>query len=154
ALHRVAQYYLPVSGEALREGPTVIADNQDGRFAVVVNGTLGVWDGGTHQMIGKPTRLGPSTGRAQFWPKHPDRVAVAADSDGSLHLWSISTHHLIASLPTHIDTQSSNTLTFDPTGDRVATLTPQHTLQVWNLETREPVGQAIPVPDMAELHGF
>ncbi|GAA4497950.1 hypothetical protein GCM10023191_042260 [Actinoallomurus oryzae] len=138
-LRQEAAYDLPLPGDTTAE-PDVLAAVRNGRFVVVADGLLAVWDTRTHRMIGDPTRLGPPVARSEFRPGHEEQVAVA-DGSGSVRLWDVSSRRVVTTV--HADAASGPV--FDATGDRFAALTPQHGVRVWRVESGRPEGPAVPV---------
>jgi WD40 repeat protein len=145
ALRLEAAYDLPLPGDTTPD-PDVIAQGGNGRFAVVADGVLAVWDSRTHQMIGTPTRLGPSVARSEFRPGHDGQVAVA-DGDGSVRLWDDTSRRVVTTM--RVDAAYGPV--FDATGDRIAAIDRQHIVRVWRVGSDRPEGPGIPV---SKIIGF
>lgn len=145
-------YTLPLPGDT-SSGISMIAHVQDGRLVALIDGVLAAWDTRTHQPIGPPTRLDPAPQNALFRPGHPGQVAIVRD-DGVVRVLDVATGRVVASVPAGDDVTTVGSLMFDPSGERVAAITAQHTLRVWSVVTGRPEGSAIPVPNLTQVIGF
>lgn len=137
-----------------------------GRVVALNDGVLSAWDPATGQPTGAPVPMepaGPAAGPAdilpQIWarPGHPGQVAVL-NRDLSVELWDVPAGRRLTTLPVEISPELAdgprNVAAWDPSGARLAVLTKDRAVRVWNVDEAKPVGRPIPAPDAGELGGF
>jgi WD40 repeat protein len=143
-LRRKGQYTLPSRAE-LRSIPQVVTKEDSGRFVAVAAGTAAVWDSDTQELIGDPLRVGTSSAIARFRPGHRWQ-AVVGDSDGSVRLWDLAARSVVATIPVRLGSRGGS-LAFDASGDRLAVVTSNRTVRIWDLSSGRLVGPTMPVGD-------
>jgi hypothetical protein len=89
-------------------------------------------------------------------PDHPGQVAVVRI--GEVQVWDVPLGRLVATIPAAplLDTLSggASPIAFDASGDRLAVLGDDHTLQVWDVATATQIRPPIPAPTISNLLGF
>jgi hypothetical protein len=148
-------------GLALEVEPTPAGE----RLIAIADGLLGVWDPASGRMVGPPTRLGSTDlgvgfhrtlPHMQVRPGHPGQVAVVGIDE--VQVWDAPLGRLVASLPAapwldELDRYRSP-VAFDATGDRLAVLTRDRTVQLSDVEPARLARAPIPTPATRELLGF
>jgi len=146
---------------ALQVEPTPTGE----RLITIADGVLTTWDPATGHPLGPATRLG-STDRQvgfhralphmQLRPGHPGQVAVVGIDE--VQIWDAPLGRLVTSIPAApwLDGLSSyrSPIAFDATGDRLAVLTRDRTVQLWAVDAARPARAPIPAPATRELLGF
>jgi hypothetical protein len=146
------------AADGTRRGPAVARDSAGGPVLTVSQGLLTGWDAHTGQRIGGPTDVGVPPLSAELYqdpsvlrPGHDTQMAVAAP-DGSIQIWDALTGVRVGSIPTA--GAGRGEIVFDLAGERLAVLTPQRTVEVWDVGTRSLVRPPIPVDTATALVGF
>jgi WD40 repeat protein len=162
-LEETARYALPGPGSVVDVAGFAVTNDHD-TFVSLIGGVLSAWDRKTHRIRVEPVQLGTTAEERQWWlthahvllrPGHPDEVALGAP-DGTVELWNLPQHRRIGSIPTMVQNLPFETsgMTFDIAGNRLAILTPNHTVEVWDVDSRQPVRPAIPAAPVLALLGF
>jgi hypothetical protein len=148
-------------GLALQVEPTPAGE----RLITIADAVLTAWDPATGRPAGQATRLGSTDLEAGFHrtlphmqvrPGHPGQVAVVGIDE--VQIWDAPLGRLVTSLPVApwLDELGSYRIpiAFDATGHRVAVLTRDRTVQLWDVDPARPVRAPIPAPATRELLGF
>jgi WD40 repeat protein len=135
------------------------------RLFAIADGVLTVWDPATGRPIGPPTPLGSTDLDVGFHrtlpymqvrPGHPGQVAVVGIDE--VQIWDAPLGRLVTSLPAApwLDGLGHyrSPIAFDATGDRLAVLTRDRTVQLWDVDPARPARAPIPAPATRELLGF
>ncbi|MFC4944635.1 trypsin-like peptidase domain-containing protein [Pseudonocardia sp. GCM10023141] len=157
ALDRRYQHDLPESQAATAAAARVLPD----RIASFANGVVTAWDRTTGRPIREPLHLA-TTPTAQEWyrtraiidfrPGHPDEVAVLGP-DSTIELWDTAAGRRITTLPA-TPQRLPVTFAFDPTGDRLASITVGGSIDIWDVDSQTVVGQPFPAPGTTLIVGF
>jgi len=83
-------------------------------------------------------------------PGHPGQVAVWGERD--VQVWDALTGHQVATIP--VAAAGNNSMAFDPSGQRIAMLTKEKTIELWNVDTVRQLRRPIPSADTNALVGF
>jgi hypothetical protein len=89
-------------------------------------------------------------------PGHPGQVAVV--QTGEVQVWDVPLGRLVAVIPAApllgtLDAGGSP-IAFDASGDRLAVLGSDRTLQLWDVDSRTQARSPIPAPTISDLVGF
>ncbi|MEJ3652508.1 hypothetical protein WEH80_05940 [Actinomycetes bacterium KLBMP 9759] len=138
---------------------------EGGRAYAIADGVLSAWDPETRATVGTPITLDPARLDAKYLkvfprlalrPGHPGQVAVFGPKE--IQIWDVPAGRMLTSISTRFDLSvlagSTTSVAFDGSGDRLAVLTEQQTLQLWNVDTGEPAGAPVPTPAVTGLVGF
>jgi WD40 repeat protein len=140
-------------------------ERDGGRLFAIADGVLSMWDPDSAQPLGPPIHLGATNAEVGFHrraphmeqrPGHRGQVAVPGIDD--VQIWDVPAGRLVttipaAALPDPLDGGESP-ITFDPTGDRLAVLGRDRTVQLWDIASARPVRPPIPAPTTQGLLGF
>jgi hypothetical protein len=89
-------------------------------------------------------------------PGHPGQVAVVRI--GEVQVWDVPLGRLVATIPADplLDTLSrgASPIAFDASGDRLAVLGEDRTVQLWDVGTATQVRPPVPAPTISNLLGF
>ncbi len=176
-LRRITSFPLPVSAEP---APTSIetfegqdnvvesVDTPDGqRFLSLSDGMLALVDPESGRTLHPPITLGDSPEERRWYqlepkmrarPGHPGQ-AIITTSDGELEVWDAVRGARLTTIPTtHRPLEElfdwSPPIAMDANGSRLTLLTPDHTIEVWDLDTAALLGPPIPAPGALDLPGF
>ncbi|MEJ3652507.1 serine protease [Actinomycetes bacterium KLBMP 9759] len=142
-------------------------DGGDQVLETISTGMLSTIEVRTGRPLHEPVALG-ATPQLHHWFQrfptisarqgHPGQ-AVVADETGSLLLMDTATGAVLQTIPTTWRpglTPGSQLPKYavDRTGDRVALLTKEASVEIWDLETARMVGRPIPAPGVSKLLGF
>jgi Trypsin-like peptidase domain len=178
-LRRITSFLLPVSAEPAPTSPEPYegqdsaieyVDAPDGeRILSLSDGVLAVLDPGSGRPLHPPVTLGDSPQERRWYkrvpmmqarPGHPGH-AVVIGNEGELEVWDAVHGVRTATIPTThspVDELWVGGLTrwiaMDASGSRLAVLTPDHTIEVWDVDTAALLGPPIPAPGAVELPGF
>ena len=89
-------------------------------------------------------------------PGHPGQ-AVVTGMDGGLQVWDAERGERLRTIPTAyrpLEELRAPKFAIDRAGSRMAVLTPNGTIEVWDLDTGALLGPAIPAPGATDLPGF
>lgn len=138
---------------------------QEGRLLVLDNGWISTWDRTSGRRASGPVRIAtkaededkPVTW-ARMWsrPNHPGQVALLAP-DMSVQLWDVGAGRLLHTMPTKVAARflsDPSDVVFDLSGERMAVLNANKTIEVWNADTGELSRPPIPAPTTDNLIGF
>jgi WD40 repeat protein len=162
-LEETAHYLLPGPDPTVQgAGPQATSDGDT--LVTLVGGMLTVWDRKTHRIRVEPIQLGTTADERNWWltnnhlalrPGHPDEVALIAP-DGSVELWNLPHRRRTGRISTtvFISVLSREGMAFDTTGNRLAIHTPNHTIEVWDVGSRQPARPPIPAPQVSDVVGF
>jgi len=174
ALRRAEEFLLP----SRDGGPPPVPDDgrpvveldrepvaDGGRVFAIGDGVLTGWDVATAGQVGPPIPLGTTERQINLdrihphmhlRPGHPGQVAVVRI--GEVQVWDVPLGRLVATIQTDplLDTlfSGASPLAFDASGDRLAVLGEDHTLQLWDVDTATQVRPPIPAPTISDLLGF
>jgi WD40 repeat protein len=136
-----------------------------GRLFAIGDGVLTGWDVGAARQVGPPIPLGTTEQQIgldrtyphmHLRPGHPGQVAVVRI--GEVQVWDVPLGRLVATIPAAalLDTLyvGASPIAFDASGDRLAVLGTDHTLQLWDIDTAAQVRPPIPAPTISNLLGF
>ncbi|OLT03156.1 hypothetical protein BJF90_27035 [Pseudonocardia sp. CNS-004] len=176
SLRTITSYRLPTSADPLPTSPQpfmgqLVAVDQntppDGPLVSLSDGVLSALDPQTGQLLAPGTTLG--TGRERLWyqiapnmiarPAH-DGHAVLVGPDGGLQLWDATSGVLLRTIPTGyrplegLDRWVMPSFAIEPTGRQMAVLTPERTIEFWDLDTGARIGPVLPAPNAQRLGGF
>ncbi|WP_232662856.1 serine protease [Pseudonocardia sp. TRM90224] len=159
---------IPVDGF---DGPRVAFESSendsDGVLETVSTGMLSTIDLRTGQPLHAPVALGATPEQHRWYQRfptvrarhgHPGQ-AVVADDVGALQLRDTASGAVVRTIPTtwrpksFIDPNPPK-FAIDPTGARLALLTPEATLEIWDLDTATMTGRPVPAPGVSDLLGF
>jgi hypothetical protein len=148
-------------GLALQVEPTPAGE----RLITIADAVLTAWDPATGRAAGPPTRLGSTDlevgfhralPHMQLRPGHPGQVAVVGINE--VQIWDAPLGRLVTTLPAApwLDElgRHRSPLAFDATGDRLAILTRDRTVQLWDVDPARPARPPIPAPATRELLGI
>jgi WD40 repeat protein len=174
-LRRTASFRLPVSADPLPTSSELLAGQDVGltdietpagrRLLSISDGLLAVLDPQTGQPLHPPTTLGGSPEERRWFqrapllaarPGHPDQ-AVVTGMDGGLQVWDTERGEHLRTIPTAyrpLEEVRAPRFAIDRAGSRLAVLTPNGTIEVWDLDTGAPLGPAVPAPGVTDLLGF
>ncbi len=138
---------------------------EGGRLFAIGDGVLTGWDVASARQVGPPIPLGASEQQIDLdrthphmhlRPGHPGQVAVVRI--GEVQVWDVPLGRLVATIPAEplLETldSGSSPIAFDASGDRLAVLGEDHTLQLWDVDTGTQVRLPIPAPTISSLLGF
>ena len=125
----------------------------------LIGGVLSAVDGRSHQMFGPPLTLGDTPAERREYrkssfvvrPGHPDQVAVEVGTN-RISLWSMSQRRKIGTIQTAYSEISRSV--FDKSGNQLAVLTRDHTLELWDVNAQRQVHLPVPVPRTSSMKGF
>jgi WD40 repeat protein len=174
-LKETARYPLPGPGPPIPIPflGVAVTGNRD-TIVSLIAGVLTAWDPHTHRIRAGPIQVG-TTADDQTWfythahlslrPAHPDEVALIAP-DGAVELWNLGQRRRTSRIPTTIvppysgstgmivDFPPAGGMAFDTTGNQLAVFTPDHTIEVWDVGSRQRTRPPIPAPQVLDLIGF
>ncbi|MEJ3653388.1 trypsin-like peptidase domain-containing protein [Actinomycetes bacterium KLBMP 9759] len=177
-LRLIVSFLLPVSAEPaptsldFMKGQSVTVrslDTPEGtRILSMTDGVLAVLDPASGTPIHRPVVLGNSPAERQWFQRgsrmvdRPGRLghAVVVDGDGDLELWDVVRGVRLVTIPTtHRPRDGLLAGSFPPyamdgSGSRLALLTPDKTIEVWDLDTGTVLGPPLPAPDAGYFLGF
>lgn len=131
------------------------------RIVLLADGTVFAWDRGTGKILGTPMFLAGTIERMHRFLENPEvaarpgpvaQVAVVPGING-VELWNPVTGDQDGILPTAAG-RSAASVQYDRTGTRLLVLGNDLTVQIWDVDRREPVGRPIAVPSVGVLHGL
>jgi hypothetical protein len=178
-LRRVTSFRLPVSAEPAPTSLDVFTkgqaftfetvDTPDGELLLSLSdGVLALLDQETGRPRHPPITLGDSPPERRWYqrvpmmlarPGHPGH-AVVIGNDGGVEVWDAVRGVRLAIIPTthapvdELRDYSMPWIAMDPSGERLAVLTPDRTVEVRDVETGALLGPPIPVPGARDLPGF
>ncbi|MEJ3657644.1 trypsin-like peptidase domain-containing protein [Actinomycetes bacterium KLBMP 9759] len=128
-----------------------------GRAAIAAGDHLTVWDARTGAHLGGPFQLdgnaATTTVSLAIRPGRPGEVAVV-DGAGAVELWDTDRGVRIATFSGPEDGPAERTwIAFAPDGERLAVLTVDGKLRMWDVATRAPAVPPSAVPQLATLRG-
>jgi hypothetical protein len=135
------------------------------RLFAIGDGVLTGWDVGIARQIGPPIPLGATERQIaldrtnphmHLRPGHPGQVAVVRI--GEVQVWDVPLGRLVAVIPaapllSTLDGGASP-ISFDASGDRLAVLGSDRTLQLWEVDTATQIRPPIAAPTISHLLGF
>ncbi|SCF28471.1 trypsin-like peptidase domain-containing protein [Micromonospora mirobrigensis] len=153
----------PLTQPGLATWASSVVPDHDGRVVVLHAGQLTRWDPATGRQIDAAlplrTQLAGQRRSALLAvaarparPGHPGEVAVL-EPDGSVEVWSLDRRAVVATVPAESGSRYTSVL-FDPSGDRLATLSRNGQVTLWDIGGDEPVGRSVPTGTVAGLVGF
>jgi hypothetical protein len=176
SLRTITSFRLPTSADPLPTSPQpfmgqLVAVDQntppDGPLVSLSDGVLSALDPQTGQLLAPGTTLG--TGRERLWyqiapnmiarPAH-DGHAVLVGPDGELQLWDATSGVQLRTIPTGyrplegLDRWVMPSFAIEPSGRQMAVLTPERTIEFWDLDTGARIGPVLPAPNAKRLGGF
>ena len=136
-----------------------------GRLIAIADGVLTAWDPASGRPAGAPVPLGTTDLQIGFQrsypelhlrPGHPGQVGVLTPSE--VQIWDVTLGRLVASVPAvaslaNLDGRGGP-IAFDATGDRLAVLSRDQTVQLWDIGAAQQVRAPIPAPEITDLLGF
>jgi hypothetical protein len=153
----------PPRGAVPRQERFMLERSADGPLIALADGVLSAWDPATGRGTGPPVQLGETDGQIRFLraapfllarPGHPGQVALLSNED--VQIWDTTAGQLVARIPTSASTENltiNKPLAFDVSGERLAVLTRDRTVQIWDVATLRQTRQAVPAPTTTSLVG-
>ncbi|MFI2476910.1 TIR domain-containing protein [Nocardia xishanensis] len=127
----------PLTGH--RNAVKTVTFSSDGhRIMTSDSDDIRLWDAATGEPIGEPMTTGP----VQAIAMSPDGTRIVAGGDGVQFLDGGTNQRLSWSPPTGTS-DTVHRLAFSPDGKRIVSGSHDKTLQLWNADTGEPIGQPI-----------
>jgi hypothetical protein len=176
-LRRITSFPLPVSADPAPtslepfdgQGSTFESvETPDGeRILSLSDGVLALLDPGSGRPLYPPVTLGDSPEERRWYqleplmrvrPGHPGQ-AVVTSIDGELEVWDAVRGERLTTIPTtHRPLEEtfdwSPPIAMDADGSRLALLTPDHSIEVRDVDSAALLGPPIPAPGAVDLPGF
>jgi hypothetical protein len=175
-LRRVASFPLPVSADPVPPRSNYYAgqnaavaelETPDGhQLLTISDGLLAALDPQTGRPLAPPTALGDTPEEHRWFqratsllrarPGHPGQ-AVVLGMNGDLQLWDAVRGERLRTIPTAYRPANGTgypRIAIDRDGRRMAVLTPERTIEVWDLDSGALTGPGIPAPGVTEFAGF
>jgi hypothetical protein len=155
---KITTFPLPAIHPGARGFGAVSPVGETTMFLAVTGGTLAAVDPMSGRLLAPPLALPRpgefprNNGSVVLIPRpgHAGQVALAGSRD--VQIWDALTGHEVASIP--ILANGAGSMAFDPTGRRIAVLTGDKTIELWDAESAKRARPPIPAPDGQALVGF
>jgi WD40 repeat protein len=159
-LRKVATFIPPGSRQSGPDLGAVFVGRPANMLITVSGGVLSALDPMTGRPLAPPVTLSPpgvndgmgmgTSDRLAPRPGHPGQVAVWGKRD--VQIWDALGGRKVATIP--VATPGNNSMAFDPSGRRIALLTQEKTIELWDVDTVRRLHQPIPSADTNALVGF
>lgn len=159
-LHKVSTFVPPDPEQSEPHLDAVFVGRPASMLITVSGGVLSALDPTTGRPLARPVTLTPpgvddgmgfdNSGRLAARPAHPGQVAVWGERD--VQIWDALGGRKVATIP--IVAAGNYSMAFDPSGRRIALLTREKTIEVWDVDTVRQLHQPIPSADANALVGF
>jgi WD40 repeat protein len=156
--HRVATFVPPAPDKNRLGWDNAFADERGSMLLTTCGGALSAVDPMTATPLAPPIMLAPpgpyeqdGTMRLAARPRHVGQAAVS--TAGGVELWDVLNGRKLATIPVH-PSEVGVGMVFDPSGQRIALLTQDKTIELWDVETATPVRAPIPAAGTRTLLGF
>ena len=137
----------------------VVLDAAGHRVAVLIEGGFALWDRDTGAVLASGALPKPATdpeaySRTGVMSLRPGTDEVGLFGPGGLELWNLRTGLLSGTFEAPGGLSPAATYAFDATGNRVATMGLDFSIQVWDVPTRTPIGKLMAQPSIGIIVGF